>query len=95
MGGGSIELQTGINTLSLSTYNEDGFSGIMLRNADGTGYRSDVSPGVVQYGDSEHEYVAPWELSEQFYMEGNVISVSQSAFINAVIFGQTYQVRFE
>lgn len=94
----SATLHEGVNTLPLSTYPHEGFNGIYLRNADNTPYYSEVAPGSVQYGNSQNEYNAPWEvdgLNSNFYMEGNPVYSAEDAFINAVIFGKTYQVRFE
>lgn len=96
----SVTLHEGVNTLPLATYGTESFSSVNIRNADNTPYYSEVAPGSVQYGDSDHEYSAEWEVlpeypSSHFYMENNIVRISGTAFLNAVIFGKTYQVRFE
>lgn len=100
MMGEVVSLQEGVNTLPLATYNSKGFSSIYMMNEDNTRYYNEVAPGNVQYGNSTNEYNAPWEVlpeytESQFYLETNPVYVAEGTFINAVIFGKTYQVRFE
>lgn len=99
MNSAKVTLQEGVNTLSLSQYQGNGLSDVLIKNADGTPYYSETAPGSVQYGDSTHEYDAVWDVIQDdqrssFYLESHIIKPSESAFVNAVIFGKTYQVRF-